>query len=280
MKESNMNTRKRALIWLAATVVAVVSMVTPLSILMAQDEAKPATETTAAKDKAAPVSGEKTLWELIKVGGWIMVPIGLMSVAGAALVIRNFMVLQDKKLLRPDLIPTMQQHMAMRDVYQVQQMCVDNPSLLTSVLSAGLERVTGNEIDLETIEEAIQESSTEQMVSYMVPISYLSIIGVVAPMLGLLGTVSGMIKAFYKLAAGGMGKPELLAENIGEAMVTTAAGLILAIPAMAFYFYFKGNFMKTMASLGRITGTLIESLRSGQLPSTFNQPAQTESSKS
>jgi biopolymer transport protein ExbB len=99
-------------------------------------------------------------------------------------------------------------------------------------------------------------------------------------MLGLLGTVSGMIKAFYKLAAGGMGRPELLAENIGEAMVTTAAGLILAIPAMAFYFYFKGNFMKTMASLGRITGTLIESLRSGQLPSTFNQPAQSESSKS
>lgn len=276
-----MNTQKRALIWLAAAMVAVGSLVAPLPILMAQDEAaKPAETPAADKTKTAPVSGEKTLWELIKVGGWIMVPIGMMSVAGAALVIRNFMVLQDKKLLRPDLIPSMQQHMAMRDVHQVQQLCVNNPCLLTSVLSAGLERVTSNEIDLETIEEAIQESSTEQMVSYMVPISYLSIIGVVAPMLGLLGTVSGMIKAFYKLAAGGMGKPELLAENIGEAMVTTAAGLILAIPAMAFYFYFKGNFMKTMASLGRVTGTLIESLRSGQLPTTFNQPVETEQAKS
>jgi biopolymer transport protein ExbB len=105
----------------------------------------------------------------------------------------------------------------------------------------------------------------------MKPIGYLSIIGAVAPMLGLLGTVSGMIKAFQHISRGGMGKPEVLAADIGEALVTTATGLIVAIPAMLFYFYFKNNFMKAMASMGRITGGMMDALGSGHLPQADDQ---------
>ena len=72
--------------------------------------------------------------------------------------------------------------------------------------------------------EAIEEASTEEVAAYMKPIDYLSIIGATAPMLGLLGTVSGMIKAFQTIGRSGMGKPEDLAANIGEALVTTATG--------------------------------------------------------
>jgi biopolymer transport protein ExbB len=125
---------------------------------------------------------------------------------------------------------------------------------MTSVLDAGLERVSEDDFDPAHVMEAIEEAGNEQMVTFMRPINYLSMIGSVAPMLGLLGTVSGMIKAFQTISAGGMGKPELLAGNIGEALITTAAGLIIAIPAMTAYFVFKNNFIKDMSTMGRMVG--------------------------
>ncbi len=151
--------------------------------------------------------------------------------------------------------------------------CEANSSLLTAVVGAGLERVASDsEIDMDNIREAVQESSTEQMVSFMAPISYLSIIGAVSPMVGLLGTVSGMIKAFRNISLGGMGKPEVLAGNIGEALVTTATGLIIAIPSMILYFYFKNSFMKSIATSGRINGSLIDALRTGVAPAGHAAP--------
>jgi biopolymer transport protein ExbB len=119
------------------------------------------------------------------------------------------------------------------------------------------------------VKEAIEEASTEEVTKYMKPIDYLSIIGATSPMLGLLGTVSGMIKAFSTIGAKGMGKPEELAGNIGEALVTTATGLIIAIPAMLTYYYFRNNFIKSTATLGRNIGALLDTLESGELPLGF-----------
>ena len=103
----------------------------------------------------------------------------------------------------------------------------------------------------------------------MKPIDYLSVIGATSPMIGLLGTVSGMIKAFQTIGTQGMGKPEVLAGNIGEALVTTATGLIIAIPAMLFYYGFRNSFIKTAASLGRNVGGLLDTLETGELPLGF-----------
>jgi biopolymer transport protein ExbB len=107
------------------------------------------------------------------------------------------------------------------------------------------------------------------MAYLMKPIDFLSIIGAISPMVGLLGTVSGMIKAFQTMGSQGMGKPELLAGNIGEALITTATGLIVAIPAMLFFFYFKKGFNKTLATLGRNIGFLFDALKKGKMPLAF-----------
>ncbi len=267
----NMISRKTAFVLLCIVAVTIMGLTLSVPNVSAQTDSSPVPAAGTGSTATPTPTKKLTLWELIRVGGPIMIPIGLMSMAALALVVRNFVVLQEKKLLRPDIVPTIQQHMAMRDVYEIQNICLANPCLLTAVLSAGLERVTSDQIDLEAIEQAMEEASTEQMTAYLVPINYLSIIGVVAPMLGLLGTVSGMIKAFYKLAEGGMGRPELLAGDIGEALVTTAAGLIVAIPSMILYFYFKHNFIRTMATLGRLSGNMMDALRTGQLPGTFTQ---------
>jgi biopolymer transport protein ExbB len=162
--------------------------------------------------------------------------------------------LRPKNLLRADLKPEIDSLLAQRDLKGVREICQNNPSLMTSVLDAGLERISEHDFDPVHVMEAVEEAGNEQMVTFMKPINYLSIIGGTAPMLGLLGTVSGMIKAFQTIAAGGMGKPELLAGNIGEALITTAAGLIIAIPAMISYFIFKNNFIKHMSTMGRMVG--------------------------
>jgi biopolymer transport protein ExbB len=84
-------------------------------------------------------------------------------------------------------------------------------------------------------------------------------------MLGLLGTVSGMVKAFNAIAAEGMGKPELLADNISEALITTATGMTIGIPAMFFFFFFKNRYGKIVSEitliLGRFYGDLIRTKR-------------------
>ncbi len=246
------------------------------SLLLLADPAA-AQEMPAFKPEVAPRESTLTLWQLIKDGGWSMIPLGAFSVAVAALVIRNALALQHDKLLRPDLYPALRKSMAERDIGTVRDLCVRESGLLPAVLAAGLERLTGSRLHMEKVKEAIEEAGTEQLMTYMTPVSYLSIIGAVAPMLGLLGTVSGMIKAFQNIASGGMGKAELLAGNIGEALITTATGLIIAIPAMLFYFYFKHRFMKYMAAMGRMVGGLLDTLESGEIPVTHQADGPAES---
>lgn len=222
--------------------------------------------TASAQDAAAAANTadqvhKMTFATMLKQGGWSMWPLGLFSSAMLYFIIRNTMLLRPKNLLREDLKEEIEGKLAQRDVAGVREICQNNPSLMTSVLDAGLERINEDDFESAHVSEAIEEAGNEQMVTFMKPINYLSIIGGTAPMLGLLGTVSGMIKAFQTIAAGGMGKPELLAGNIGEALITTATGLIIAIPAMIAYFIFKNNFIKNMSTMGRMVSHFLSVYR-------------------
>lgn len=210
-----------------------------------------------------------TLWELIKMGGWTMFPLGACSLMAVTFVIQNFFSLRAKALLHTEMVPELLDMMLQKKVRQALIYCRKNPSMFTNTFAAGLERCMGEHVDFTKVRDAVEEASTEQMTILMKPIDYLSIIGPTSTMLGLLGTVSGMIKAFQTMGTQGMGKPELLAGNIGEALITTAAGLIIAIPTMAFYFYFKKGFAKTLATMGRNLGHLFDSLETGKKPLNF-----------
>jgi biopolymer transport protein ExbB len=223
----------------------------------------------AGAEAAASVE-KTTLWMMIRQGGWAMIPLGLLSMAMVYFIVQNFLALREKTLLRPDLIPEFIELMKEKKIVEAHSLCKENETLFTYVFQAGLERCSVNrEVNFEKVKEGIGEASTEEITTYMKPIDYLSIIGAVAPMVGLLGTVSGMIKAFQTIGAQGMGKPEALAGNIGEALVTTATGLIVAIPAMLFYYYFRNSFIKSTATLGRNIGGLLDTLETGELPLGF-----------
>ena len=227
-----------------------------------------AASTVFAQDAAAVGEVQKTtLFTLIKQGGWAMWPLGLMSVAMVYFIVQNGLALREKVLLRPDLMPEFIGLMKDKKIVEAHTLCKENETLFTYVFGAGLERCsTKREIDFAKVKEAIEEASTEEVTSYMKPIDYLSIIGATAPMLGLLGTVSGMIKAFQTIGQVGMGKPQDLAGNIGEALITTATGLIIAIPAMLCYYYFRNSFIKSTASMGRSIGALLDTMETGELP--------------
>ena len=156
-----------------------------------------------------------TLFELLKQGGWAMYPLGTLSLALFSLILFAWM-------------QTSRGYFGFR------------PSRWTEVpvtnqITKSVPNNNEQHKDRMRDEAASVEGNTLRW------IQYLNVIATIAPMVGLLGTVSGMIGAFQTIATGGMGKPELLAGDIGEALITTATGLTIGIPAMIFYFVLKNR---------------------------------------
>ena len=203
----------------------------------------------------------KSLWDLWKVGGPVMWPIGLCSVGGIGLAVYSAMQFRIEKMARPDIIPALSNALGALDFETAKTLCANAPCMLTTILAAGLARLDNAEdADIASFEKAMEEASVEEVTEWQKPLNHLSLASQIAPMLGLLGTVTGMIGAFDKIGLGAMGSPEKLAGNIGQAMLTTAAGLIVAIPCMFAYFFFKGKFTSNVARVSRLIGNLVHHL--------------------
>lgn len=242
-----MKSRSSLLLLLLVILFAVVSL--PMTTMAQEAGASPA---------PTPPVKEMTIMQMIKVGGWTMYFLGICSVAAIALTIYNGMMVRPEKMLNPTAVAEVTRLLTELDVEGAKAYCVAKPCLVTNIIAAGLERIDNAEVRLSSLEKGMEEASTEEIGHALVPINYISAAAVTAPMFGLLGTVSGMISAFRAMATGGMGRPELLADNISEALITTATGLIVGIPAMVAYLFFKNKFTKIIASLNRILGTVLE----------------------
>ena len=176
----------------------------------------------------------------------------LCSVAVVGLSIYCAILYKTSKMTQPQLVPILGESLEALDVEKAKSICSSAPGVLTNVLAAGLSRVKPD-----------SEINVEEVSAGMKPLGYLSIVTQVAPMFGLLGTVTGMIGAFDKIGMGQMGSPEKLADNIGEAMITTAAGLIVAIPAMFAYFGFKAHYTANISRISTLLGDLTFCLKEG-----------------
>jgi len=247
-----------------------------LSAAYAQQPAAEAAEPTEAVVETTSLIG------LIKQGGLLMWPLGLLSVGAIALSVYGFLTVRESKMLTPELVPTLQEALDNLRLEEAVTICQGTPSLLTNILNAGLQRISDGILDAGSMEKAMEEAAVEETSAGLKTISYLSIIAQISPMVGLLGTVSGMIKAFQKIGKGAMGKPEVLAADIGEALVTTATGLLIGIPAMFLYFYLKGRYTSNVSKLGRTVGNLSHHLvaasrraEAGDLPGGTAQEVET-----
>lgn len=197
-----------------------------------------------------------SLFEMYKTGGWAMYPLTLLSIAGLGLIVYNFLAIKPEQILQPSLIPEIDTTLQELDIEQAKELCESSPSPLTNIINAGLARTDTKNYDSDQIKEAMEEASAEELSSPYVLINYLSIIAALSPMVGLLGTVSGMVKAFNVIEAEGAGSAQELAGNISEALITTASGMIIGIPAMFFFFFFKNRYGKITSRISRIIGDL------------------------
>ena len=181
---------------------------------------------------------------LFKTGGPLMYPLAFCSCLVVWLTVYGFFETRKGKFIPKGLPGRVEEALYRRDIHAALDLLAVGKSVLAIVLTPGIEKLKyplGKE-ERRQAEEAVLEKWEGKSVATQFWFNLLSTIAALSPMLGLLGTVSGMIKAFSKIGLGGMGKPELLAGDIGEALLTTAAGLIVGIPAMVFYFILKSRF--------------------------------------
>jgi len=138
--------------------------------------------------------------------------------------------------------------------------CDQNKGPVMNILRCGLQTTERGNFNPDKIDQAFNEAASVELARPFVFVNYLQVIASVSPMVGLLGTVSGMVKAFRTISEQGMGRPELLANNISEALVTTASGLLVAIPALIAYFFFKNKYGKIAASVSQVLGRILRDI--------------------
>jgi len=210
---------------------------------------------------AAPpdVETERTFLDNIKAGGPVGYTIILLSVAGLALMIEHAVSLRREKLIPPYLLSELENLFDEEEYEEAMDLCDQEDAMLCRVVGAGLAKIGGGYAQMK---EAIEEVSEEEATNLTQKISYLSLVSGIAPMLGLLGTVQGMIKAFDKIAVmRGALNPSDLAESISMALITTFLGLLVAIPTTAGYMFFRNKVMKLSQEASAITGELIARFR-------------------
>jgi len=197
------------------------------------------------------------VYELVQAGGWLMVPILLCSVIAAAIVIERLWTLRQKKVI-PEKLLTGIWNLLSNDALTDQHIDqIENGSPLGKVLAAGL---INRHLSRELVRESIEENGrfvVHEMERFM---NTLGTISTITPLLGLLGTVIGMIKVFTAITVIGVGDPSQLAGGISEALITTAAGLTVAIPSLIFHRYLKRKIDELVVAMEQGAMKLVEFL--------------------
>ncbi|HBR67008.1 MAG TPA: MotA/TolQ/ExbB proton channel family protein, partial [Opitutae bacterium] len=219
----------------ALALFTVVTQWTMTTSLSAQTEDATIESVEPAEEAAA--AGDQSLIDMYKNGGWAMYPLTLLSISAFGLIVYNFMAINPNQILQPSVLPEIDTALQALDIEKARSICDENPAPSTNIIHAGLVRVDTNRYNPEQVKEAVEEASAEELASPFILINYLSVIGSLAPMVGLLGTVSGMVKAFNVIGSEGAANAQALAGNISEALITTASGMIVGIPAMFFFFF-------------------------------------------
>ncbi len=221
---------------------------------------KEAQEAEAKDQGKSPMS----FMSVVLSSGWLGVvlwlALGACSVAGFALIVDSFITIRQKKIVPLDLVEKARTAMEQGDVVKALKHCEEEPGPLANILSAGFSNVQEG---FEAVQEAIGVAADLESEKLLQRVTYLNVVANLAPMLGLLGTVQGMIFAFAVLGTSqsGAAQQSMLAVNIAQALYTTAGGLIAAVPAIGFYYYFRNRATTIILGMEALTTDLIKSLR-------------------
>ncbi len=229
--------------------------------LAAQDDKNPTVEpevssaaspTSTAKSKSTIKN--RTFIDSIKAGGYIGIIIVLMSIVAVAFVIEHSLTIRKERLMPEAVLDQLEETIARGDIKAAIGLCEDprNYSLATDVVLAGLERFQSSEFGFADYKSAVEEAGEDNTARLYRKTDGLNVIGVIAPMLGLFGTVEGMMESFNIIASTeGAAQPYQLADSISKALVTTWLGLVVAIPAMVAFSYFRNKIDSLVSECGK-----------------------------
>lgn len=177
------------------------------------------------------------MFEFVKSGGWLMLPIIISSIVALGIVLERFWTLRRKRVMPEHLMKQILQLHQERRLDRADLNKLKSSSPLGRILAAGL---VNRHHSKEVMKESIEEVGRQVVLDLERYLNTLGTIASISPLLGLLGTVIGMIKVFSVIVTAGVGDPGVLAGGISEALITTAAGLSVAIPSLMFHRYFNG----------------------------------------
>ncbi len=203
------------------------------------------------------------MFELVKAGGWVMWPIMACSIAALAIIGERFWSLQKKYVSPPNLVAQIQQWLERKQLDQARITLLQQSSPLGRVLAAGL---INRDHKREIVKESIEDAGRHVVPELDRYLNSLGTIASISPFLGLLGTVLGMIEMFAGISAAGVGDPAVVAGGIAQALLTTAAGLGVAIPSVMFYRYFRARVNELLVDMEQQAIRLIEILHGEREP--------------
>jgi len=195
--------------------------------------------------------------EIIKAGGWVMFPIIVCSVMAAAIILERLWTLQEKRVLPRHLTKEVWEWVSSNQLNHEHLKTLHDSSALGEILSVGL---TNRHRNREIMKERIEDTGRHVVHDLERYLNPLGTIAAISPLLGLLGTVVGMVNVFEAITSQGVGNPAVLAGGISEALITTAAGLIVAIPALIGYRYLRGRVETIVIRMEKEAITLVEAL--------------------
>ncbi len=177
------------------------------------------------------------MFEIINAGGWVMWPILVCSVLSMAIIVERFVTLRRGAVIPPTLVAQVWQLAKSKQIDDKRLELLRKNSPMGRILAAGLINVRQ---DRETMKTSIEEVANQVVHELERYLNTLGTIAEITPLLGLLGTVTGIISMLAAVGEGGLGDPSVLSSGLAEALITTAAGLTVAIPTFVFYRYFRG----------------------------------------
>jgi biopolymer transport protein ExbB len=238
---------------------AIAALVAGSAMLSAQD-AKPAAP--AAKEEGAAAPHKKSLGDLFVEGGVIMWPLVACSIGMMYLIIDGSIRTSQKRAIPPDEVAAVKGAFREGDYVGAYNFLKGKQSPFAKVCRAGVSMLGEGKT---AVEETVMQELAKENSHTNHFISYLSVLGVCTPMIGLLGTVSGMISAFDSLGTAGIGDPSKLAGAIGEVLVATFSGLAIAIPAFGAYYFLRNRATKIVHDIQDTMNSLFRKMPYDQL---------------
>ena len=247
---------------LMAAAVLVGASVAPMAALNSFGQELTDANGNAVESDAAKQSSGGGFYEIVFGSGFVGTLLWFVLFGDGALAIYfsidSSILIKPERLMPKKLIDGVQAAMAEGDVVKAMQVCEQNPSAMSSIVMAAFQHI---EEGFEAIQEAVTAASDLEQEKIQQRLNWISVCGNLGPSLGLLGTVQGMILTFQALASGGAGDASALASSIGQALWTTAGGLIVSIPSITIFYSLRNKANRLILKMTALTMEILNSLR-------------------